>query len=104
MSPLRRLTAQDTKNTKAKTQNLKVKSLKNRTQNILKQNTMSLIGFRTYEPGVLFIGIAPDETPLKAYKDALQAKQIRVIFKSNKIINIVFIFLKCLFFGMKMIQ
>ena len=38
-------TTQDRK-TKAKTQNLKVKSLKHKTQNILTQNTMSFIGFR----------------------------------------------------------
>ena len=44
-SPSRRLTAQDTKH-KAKTQNLKVINLKLKTQNILTQNTMSLIGFR----------------------------------------------------------
>ena len=34
-------------NTKTKTQNSKVKSLRHKTQNILTQNTMSLIGFRS---------------------------------------------------------
>ena len=46
MSPSRRL-AHRTQNTKAKTQNLVVKSLKHKTKNILTQNTMSLISIRT---------------------------------------------------------